>query len=230
MLPGGHLCGDNAVMAAEESKDESRRRRVGALLASAQSLEVYVFPLVHVGIVPSLKEEVERVSANRANAQCRPQRTSASAVFFFHKYSCCAVIEPAHEVVRVRGRHWHGAGGAEQGTHVHSQPLLAACMLLACKCEDTPRKLGDVGTVVDMVLRRSTTPVPIGSTYHTLKDRVVWAEQLLVQTIGFVLHVPHPYQYLLNFVRALRGAAAAGVGADHVLAGQLQLTHPPRRE
>eukprot|EP01094_Clydonella_sp_ATCC50884_P002928 TRINITY_DN12246_c1_g1_i2.p1 TRINITY_DN12246_c1_g1~~TRINITY_DN12246_c1_g1_i2.p1 ORF type:complete len:178 (-),score=45.98 TRINITY_DN12246_c1_g1_i2:106-639(-) len=80
-------------------------------------------------------------------------------------------------------------------------------MLLACKSEDTPRKLSDVTTVTHMVLCDEVVPVELASAhYNRLKELCVEAERALVSTIGFQLDVSHPYHFLLNFLRTLRGS------------------------
>ncbi|KAF0697876.1 Aste57867_11459 [Aphanomyces stellatus] len=78
-----------------------------------------------------------------------------------------------------------------------------ACIFLATKITEKPRKLRDVMNVAYCVSRNTNTPVPTGPEYTTLKESLLDAEQSVLRVIRFDMDIPLPYQYLLNYTKVL---------------------------
>ncbi|CAK4814139.1 unnamed protein product [Aphanomyces euteiches] len=79
----------------------------------------------------------------------------------------------------------------------------AACIFLATKITEKPRKLRDVMNVAYCVSNNTNTPVPTGVEYSTLKENLLDAEQTVLRMIRFDMNVALPYQYLLNYTKIL---------------------------
>nr|XP_006819288.1 PREDICTED: extensin-like isoform X4 [Saccoglossus kowalevskii] len=80
----------------------------------------------------------------------------------------------------------------------------AACLFLAGKVEETPKKCKDI-------VRAAKTLLP--EHYFTTfgddpKEEIMTFERILLQTIKFDLQVDHPYTYLLKYARVIKGDKA----------------------
>ena len=89
--------------------------------------------------------------------------------------------------------------------HFFSFPLrwvvAAACLLLAGKVEETPKKCKDVLKVTQSIL----TEQQMANFGSNPKEELLTHERILLQTIKFDLQVQHPYSYLLKFAKSLKG-------------------------
>ncbi|XP_071793454.1 uncharacterized protein [Asterias amurensis] len=77
----------------------------------------------------------------------------------------------------------------------------AACLFLAGKVEETPKKCKDI-------IRMAKVMVPEHhfSTFgDDPKEEIMTYERILLQTIKFDLQVDHPYSYLLKYAKTLKG-------------------------
>lgn len=79
--------------------------------------------------------------------------------------------------------------------------VAAACLLLAGKVEETPKKCKDILKVTNSLLN-SQQMAQFGS---NPKEELLTHERILLQTIKFDLQLEHPYSYLLKFAKGLRG-------------------------
>lgn len=77
----------------------------------------------------------------------------------------------------------------------------AACILLAGKVEETPKKCHDIIEVVRTLLTSEQFKV-FGS---NPKELILTTERILLQTINFDIIVEHPYQYLIKYAQSLKG-------------------------
>lgn len=73
-----------------------------------------------------------------------------------------------------------------------------ACILIASKLEEHPRRIRDVANVFHYLkqLRKGQTPKPfvLGDQYIAHKSAIVKAEQIILRNLGFVVHVKHPHK------------------------------------
>eukprot|EP00731_Ephydatia_muelleri_P027480 Em0019g353a len=79
--------------------------------------------------------------------------------------------------------------------------VASACLLLAGKVEETPKKCKDILKVAKAQLADHQW-VKFGA---DPKEELLTHERILLQTIKFDLQVQHPYAYLLKFAKALKG-------------------------
>lgn len=79
--------------------------------------------------------------------------------------------------------------------------VASACLLLAGKVEETPKKCKDILKVAKAQLTEQQW-VKFGA---DPKEELLTHERILLQTIKFDLQVQHPYAYLLKFAKALKG-------------------------
>ena len=84
--------------------------------------------------------------------------------------------------------------------------VAAACLLLAGKVEETPKKCKDILKVTNSLLN-SQQMAQFGS---NAKEELLTHERILLQTIKFDLQFEHPYSYLLKFAKGLRGEVVVG--------------------
>ncbi|CAO2639293.1 Ccnk [Lemmus lemmus] len=77
----------------------------------------------------------------------------------------------------------------------------AACLFLAGKVEETPKKCNDIIKTAHSVLNG----VQCGEFGDELVSEVLVLEKILLQTLQFDLEVKHPYQYLLRYAKHLKG-------------------------
>lgn len=79
--------------------------------------------------------------------------------------------------------------------------VAAACLLLAGKVEETPKKCKDVLKVTQSIL----TEQQMANFGSNPKEELLTHERILLQTIKFDLQVEHPYVHLLRIAKSLKG-------------------------
>ncbi|KAH0534300.1 cyclin-K-like [Cotesia glomerata] len=77
-----------------------------------------------------------------------------------------------------------------------------ACLFLAGKVEETPKKCKDIIETSKILLTEQKFSLIFG---RDPKDKIMTLEKILLQTIKFDLQVEHPYSYLLKYVKCLKG-------------------------
>ncbi|CAK9290988.1 unnamed protein product [Gordionus sp. m RMFG-2023] len=78
--------------------------------------------------------------------------------------------------------------------------LAACCLFLAGKVEETPKKIKDIIKVSKSIL----TEDEYSHFGEDPKDELMTLERILLQTIRFDFNVPHPYTYLLKYIKTLK--------------------------
>ncbi|XP_057339380.1 cyclin-K-like [Microplitis mediator] len=77
-----------------------------------------------------------------------------------------------------------------------------ACLFLAGKVEETPKKCRDIIETAKALLTEQKFSSIFGK---DPKEKIMTLEKILLQTIKFDLQVEHPYSYLLKYVKCLKG-------------------------
>jgi Cyclin, N-terminal domain len=102
--------------------------------------------------------------------------------------------------------------------------VAAACLFLATKSQEEPRRLRDVINLAHILLDESTStsglneeangaiicidkePPLLDETYWELKKKLVETEQIVLRWLGFDLFVPHPHRTVALMIRHLPSA------------------------
>ncbi|KDO27952.1 hypothetical protein SPRG_07228 [Saprolegnia parasitica CBS 223.65] len=84
----------------------------------------------------------------------------------------------------------------------------ASCIFLSTKLSEKPRKLRDIMNVAYSIAQKTNSPVPTGSEYTAMKERLLDGEQNVLRVLRFDLDMDLPYKYLLNYARFLRVSKA----------------------
>ncbi|XP_013781811.1 cyclin-L1-like [Limulus polyphemus] len=90
----------------------------------------------------------------------------------------------------------------------HGMEILAmACITLASKIEEAPRRIRDVVNVLHHIkqLRAGKTiqPLILDQNYINLKNQVIKAERRVLKELGFCVHVKHPHKIIVTFLQVL---------------------------
>ncbi|XP_054984405.1 cyclin-L1 [Sorex araneus] len=90
----------------------------------------------------------------------------------------------------------------------HSFEIVAmACINLASKIEEAPRRVRDVINVFHHLrqLRAKRTPSPLilDQNYINTKNQVIKAERRVLKELGFCVHVKHPHKIIVMYLQVL---------------------------
>ncbi|KAI8063748.1 cyclin-like protein [Gongronella butleri] len=157
-------------------------------------MEQWVFTREEVLSAPSIVHDglsVAQEQRTRANScsfiqaiGCQlglPQNTVATAMVYFHRFYMRYCF-----------------------SDYTSDYIAGTCVYLACKVEESSRKVSDVATACVMnryrQLRSSEEKQKV---HHTLRSAILWHERLLLETLCFDLTVDHPHQLILEFAKEL---------------------------
>jgi hypothetical protein len=108
--------------------------------------------------------------------------TMATGVVFFHRFYMCQSFAKFDRWV-----------------------VAAACLLLAGKVEETPKKCRDIFKTAKSLLSDEQVAGFRGDEW---KEQLLVHERVLLQTIKFDLQVSHPYGFVLKFAKAFKGDKA----------------------
>lgn len=100
-------------------------------------------------------------------------------------------------------RFYYSESFVRQGMEMTSM----ACIALASKIEEAPRRLRDVINVFVHLKQRRTglpvTPIPLDHKYLAMKTEVIKAERRLLKVLGFCVHVKHPHKFVVSLLQVL---------------------------
>jgi len=89
------------------------------------------------------------------------------------------------------------------------EEMAMACIWLASKIEEAPRRIRDVINVFHYMHQKlkdkscTPTPLPLDQSYIELKARVIKLERRLLKELGFCVHVKHPHKSIVVFLNVL---------------------------
>lgn len=82
-----------------------------------------------------------------------------------------------------------------------------ACIALASKIEEAPRRFRDVINVFHHLKQLRTgqevKAMPLDHAYASLKNCVISAERRILKRLGFCVHVKHPHKFVVTLLRIL---------------------------
>ncbi|XP_070561019.1 cyclin-L1-like [Ptychodera flava] len=90
----------------------------------------------------------------------------------------------------------------------HNMETLAmACINLASKIEEAPRRVRDVINVFHHIRQkrnnRTPNPLVLDQNYINLKNSVIKAERRVLKELGFCVHVKHPHKMIVTYLQIL---------------------------
>uniref|UniRef100_A0A9J8ADX3 Cyclin-like domain-containing protein n=1 Tax=Cyprinus carpio carpio TaxID=630221 RepID=A0A9J8ADX3_CYPCA len=89
----------------------------------------------------------------------------------------------------------------------HSFEIVAmACLNLASKIEESPRRVRDVINVFHHLKQgkgKKSTPLVLDQNYINTKNQVIKAERRVLKELGFCVHVKHPHKIIVMYLQVL---------------------------
>ncbi|XP_067308428.1 cyclin-L1 [Pseudorasbora parva] len=89
----------------------------------------------------------------------------------------------------------------------HSYEIVAmACVNLASKIEESPRRVRDVINVFHYLKQgkgKKSSPLVLDQNYINTKNQVIKAERRVLKELGFCVHVKHPHKIIVMYLQVL---------------------------
>ncbi|XP_075058146.1 cyclin-L1 [Mixophyes fleayi] len=90
----------------------------------------------------------------------------------------------------------------------HSFEVVAmACINLASKIEEAPRRIRDVINVFHHLrqirAKRNPSPLILDQSYINTKNQIIKAERRILKELGFCVHVKHPHKMIVLYLQVL---------------------------
>ncbi|KAJ8360714.1 hypothetical protein SKAU_G00172390 [Synaphobranchus kaupii] len=87
------------------------------------------------------------------------------------------------------------------------ETVAMACVHLASKIEEEPRRVRDVLNVFHRLKHskgsRTFLPLPLDANYISMKSQVIKAERRVLKELGFCVHVKHPHKIIVMYLQVL---------------------------
>ncbi|KAG5835585.1 hypothetical protein ANANG_G00245560 [Anguilla anguilla] len=87
------------------------------------------------------------------------------------------------------------------------ETVAMACVHLASKIEEEPRRIRDVLNVFHRLKHnkgsRTVAPLPLDANYIRMKSQVISAERRVLKELGFCVHVKHPHKIIVMYLQVL---------------------------
>ncbi|KAJ8260230.1 hypothetical protein GJAV_G00178580 [Gymnothorax javanicus] len=87
------------------------------------------------------------------------------------------------------------------------ETVAMACVHLASKIEEEPRRVRDVLNVFHHLKHnkggRTVPPFPLDANYISMKSQVIKAERRVLKELGFCVHVKHPHKIIVMYLQVL---------------------------
>ncbi|XP_035658177.1 cyclin-T2-like, partial [Branchiostoma floridae] len=110
-------------------------------------------------------------------------------------------------------------------TKIPQKSLAAACLFLAAKVEEQPRKLEHVIRVAHVCLHRDSPNLDTKSeTYLQQAQDLVINESILLQTLGFEVAIDHPHTHVVKTTQLIRAPKDLAQTAYFMATNSLHLT------
>ncbi|XP_048110807.1 cyclin-L2-like [Alosa alosa] len=88
-----------------------------------------------------------------------------------------------------------------------AETVAMACVHLASKIEEEPRRVRDVLNVFHFLKEsrggKGYYPMPLDGSYINMKSQVIKAERRLLKELGFCVHVKHPHKIIVMYLQVL---------------------------
>lgn len=88
-----------------------------------------------------------------------------------------------------------------------AETVAMACVHLASKIEEEPRRVRDVLNVFHFLKGsrggKGCSPMPLDGSYISMKSQVIKAERRLLKELGFCVHVKHPHKIIVMYLQVL---------------------------
>lgn len=90
----------------------------------------------------------------------------------------------------------------------HGMEVVAmACINLASKIEEAPRRIRDVINVFHHIKqfkqKKTISPLVLDQNYINLKNQVIKSERRVLKELGFCVHVKHPHKIIVMYLQVL---------------------------